>query len=212
MRSFLKMVFLLLILFPLNLVYAYTMDDLFNELDTPQWSEKVSDPAFIEKFKNPDMVSTVINFTDTGKYHWRYRLRAIKLLGSIGTPQAKKALLDRFQDYFFHRDCPALKSYLADALGNFKPEMRLIEVLKEGLKDPELLVREAAARSLGKLSMPESIKYLKEAFLSEKSMAVKIAIVNALKEIDTPEAKNFIIQIESETNNRELINALGGSI
>jgi len=39
--------------------------------------------------------------------------------------------------------------------------------------------------------MPESIKYLKEAFLSEKSMAVKIAIVNALKEIDTPEAKTL---------------------
>jgi len=188
------------------------MDDLFNELDTPQWSEKVSDPAFIEKFKNPDMVSTVINFTDPKKYNWRYVLRSIKLLGSIGTPQAKEALLDRFQDDFFHSECPALKSYLADALGNFKPEMRLMEVLKEGLKDPELLVREATARSLGKLSMPESIKYLKEAFLSEKSMAVKIAIVNALKEIDTPEAKNFIIQIESETNNRELINALGGSI
>jgi HEAT repeat protein len=88
----------------------------------------------------------------------------------------------------------------------------LLEILKEGLKDPELLVREATAKSFGKIRMPESVKYLKEAFDSEKSLAVKIAIFNALKSIGTEEANIFIKQIASDGNNKDLKDAFGGSL
>lgn len=80
------------------------------------------------------------------------------------------------------------------------------------MKDAEILVREATAKSLGRLKMREAVEYLKEAFLMEKALAVRIAIVNALKSINTPEAKDFIKKIASDGNHRELIDAFGGSL
>lgn len=210
MKNFLKFLIFVIVLFPFTFSYALTIDELLKELDTPQWKEKVSDPRFVEKFK--DQVSTVISLADARGYDWRYRIRAITLLGKIGTPQAQEALLTMFQDPFFHHECPSLKSYVADALGDFKPSMRLLEILKEGLKDGETLVREATAKSLGRLKMKEAISYLKEAFYSEKSLAVKIAIINALKEIDSAEAKNFVKKLASDGNHKELIDAFGGSL
>ncbi|MGB9710776.1 MAG: HEAT repeat domain-containing protein [Thermodesulfovibrio sp.] len=212
MKIFLKFLILIFLLFPFTSVYSLTIDELLKELDTPQWREKVSNPAFVEKFKNPDMLSTVIKLADARGYDWRYRIRAIKLLGSIGSPQAEEALLGMFQDPFFHHECPSLKSYVADALGDFKPSIRLLEILKEGLNDPETLVREATAKSLGRIKMAEAVKYLKEAFLSEKTLAVRIAIVSALKSIGTPEAVNFIKEIASDGNHKELLNAFGGAL
>lgn len=194
-------------------VYAYSIDDLLQELDTPQWREKISNPAFVERFKSPEMLSVVVKLADARGYDWRYRVRAIKLLGHIGTVQAEEALLVMFQDHFFHHECPSLKSYVADALGDFKPGKRLMEILKEGLKDPEVLVREATAKSLGRLKMPESVTYLKEAFEIEKSKAVKIAIINALKSIGNAESSQFIKQISSDGRvDRDLLDAFGGSL
>ncbi|MCS7203416.1 MAG: HEAT repeat domain-containing protein [Thermodesulfovibrio sp.] len=204
-----KILVFLIFLFPLY-SYAYSIDDLLKELDTPLWKEKTSDPVFIEKFKSQELFSTVVKLAEAKGYDWRYRIRAIKLLGELGTPQAKEALLSMFQDPFFHHECPSLKSYVADALGNFKPEKRLLEILKDGLKDSEVLVREAVARSIGRLKMPEATEYLKEAFYSEKSIAVKIAILNALKSIGNLDALNFIKKVISEQ--QELNDVFGGSL
>lgn len=191
---------------------AYTIDDLLSELDTADWTEKVANPVFVQKFKSPEMTSIVVKLADARGYDWRYRIRAIKLLGNIGSLQAEEALLGMFQDHFFHHECPSLKSYVADALGYFKPEKRLMEILKEGLKDPEVLVREATAKSLGRLKMPESVSYLKEAFLSERSKAVKIAIINALKSIGTDDAKGFIRKIAADSGYKDVVDAFGGSL
>lgn len=211
MKKFFKFLIFGFILLPLT-SYAVTINELLKELDTPEWREKISDPEFVEKFKNPDMLSVVVKLANAQGYDWRYRIRAISLLGNIGTPEVQEILLNMFQDHFFHHECPSLKSYVADALGNFKPNMRLLEILKKGLKDPEVLIREATAKSLGRLKMIESIKYLKEAFSSEKSLAVRIAIVNALKSIESPETKIFLKEIASDGNHRELLDAVGDSL
>jgi HEAT repeat protein len=212
MKIFSKFLVIILLLFLSTSVNAYNINDLLKELDIPQWHEKISNPIFVNQFNTPEKLKAVIDLADARGYDWRYRIRAIRLLGHIGTPQAQEALLSMFQDPFFHHECPSLKSYVAEALGYFFASKRLLEILKEGLKDPELLVREATAKSFGKIRMPESVKYLKEAFDSEKSLAVKIAIVNALKSIGTEEANIFIKQIASDGNNKDLKDAFGGSL
>lgn len=197
MRKILKITFLTFIFLNCN-AFAYSIDELLKELDTPQWREKISNPTFIENFKNPELFSTVVALAEDKGINWRYRIRAIKLLGNIGTPQAEDALLRMFQDHFFHHECPSLKSYVADALGSFKPGKRLLEILKEGLSDAEVLVRESTAKSLGKLKMNESVQYLKEAFKKEKNEAVRIAIIDALKAIGSDDALSFIKQLASD--------------
>ncbi|MCX7988676.1 MAG: HEAT repeat domain-containing protein [Thermodesulfovibrio sp.] len=211
MKNFLILLFIPLLLISTNL-YAYSMDDLLKELDVPNWQEKISNPVFFEKFKSPEKFKAVVELADARGYDWRYRIRAIRMLGYLKTPQAQEALLVMFQDHFFHHECPSLKSYVAESLGDFPPARRLLEVLKEGLKDPEVLVREATAKSLGRIKMLESVKYLTEAFKTEKSLAVKIAIVNALRSIESPEARSFLKLIASDGNHRELIDAFGGSL
>ena len=212
MKIFSKFLVIILLLFLSTSVNAYNINDLLKELDIPQWREKISNPIFVNQFNTPEKLKAVIDLADARGYDWRYRIRAIRLLGHIGTPQAQEALLSMFQDPFFHHECPSLKSYVAEALGDFSASKRLLEILKEGLKDPELLVREATAKSFGNIRMPESVKYLREAFDSEKSLAVKIAIVNALKSIGTEEANIFIKQIASDGNNKDLKDAFGGSL
>jgi len=212
MKIFSKFLVIILLLFLSTSVNAYNINDLLKELDIPQWREKISNPIFVNQFNTPEKLKAVIDLADARGYDWRYRIRAIRLLGHIGTPQAQEALLSIFKDPFFHHECPSLKSYVAEALGDFSASKRLLEILKEGLKDPELLVREATAKSFGKIRMPESVKYLREAFDSEKSLAVKIAIVNALKSIGTEEANIFIKQIASDGNNKDLKDAFGGSL
>ena len=212
MKIFSKFLVIILLLFLSTSVNAYNINDLLKELDIPQWREKISNPIFVNQFNTPEKLKAVIDLADARGYDWRYRIRAIRLLGHIGTPQAQEALLSMFQDPFFHHECPSLKSYVAEALGDFSASKRLLEILKEGLKDPELLVREATAKSFGKIRMPESVKYLREAFDSEKSLAVKIAIVNALKSIGTEEANIFIKQIASDGNNKDLKDAFGDSL
>ena len=212
MKIFSKSLVIILFIFLSTSVNAYDINDLLKELDVPEWREKISNPFFVNQFKTPEKFKAVVDLADARGYDWRYRIRAIRLLGHIGTPQAQEALLLMFQDPFFHHECPSLKSYVAEALGDFSASKRLVEILKEGLKDPELLVREATAKSLGKIRMPESVKYLKEAFESEKSLAVKIAIVNALRAIGTEEAKIFIRQIASDGKHEELKDAFGGSL
>ncbi len=147
-----------------------------------------------------------------GGVDWRYRIRAIRMLGHMKTPQAQEALLRFFEDHFFHHECPSLKSYVAEALGDFPPSKRLMEILKEVLRDLEVLVREATAKSLGRLKMQESVKYLIEAFNNEKSLAVKIAIINALKAINSQDAQEFIKKVASDGNHEELKDAFGGSL
>lgn len=209
-KKFLFFMFLFFSIFMVGNLNAYSIDDLLKELDVPNWREKIADSSFLEKFKAPEKFSTVVKLADARGYDWRYRIRAIRMLGYIRTPQAQEALLQMFEDHFFHHECPSLKSYVAESLGDFPPSRRLMEILKEGLKDPEVLVREATAKSLGRLKMNESVKYLTEAFNNEKSLAVKIAIVSALKSIDSIEAKSFIKNIVSDGNHGELIDAFGG--
>ncbi|WP_297212862.1 MULTISPECIES: HEAT repeat domain-containing protein [Thermodesulfovibrio] len=212
MRRLIVLIFLLCITFISNNSFAYGIDDLLKELDVPNWREKIADPLFLENFKASEKFSTVVKLADARGYDWRYRIRAIRMLGYIKTPQAQEALLQMFQDHFFHHECPSLKSYVAEALGDFSPSKRLMEILKEGLQDPEVLVREATAKSLGRLGMPESVKYLIEAFNVEKSLAVRIAIVAALKSIESTEAKTFIRHIATDGSNREIVDAFGGSL
>lgn len=210
MKKFL-LTFLLIIFISSN-SFAYGIDDLLKELDVSNWREKITDPSFLEKFKSPEKFKVVVELADARGYDWRYRIRAIRMLGYLRTPQAQDALLSMFQDHFFHHECPSLKSYVAESLGDFSPGRRLLDVLKEGLKDPEVLVREATAKSLGRLKMKESVNYLIEAFNREKSLAVKIAIINALKSIDSSETKAFINKLVSDGKHRELLDAFGGSL
>lgn len=209
---FILIVSFVILLFPLNIALSYGIDDLLKELDVPNWREKIADPNFLQKFQEDSKFRTVVALADARGYDWRYRIRAIRMLGHMGTNQAREALLEMFQDHFFHHECPSLKSYVAEALGDFPKSMRLMDILKEGLKDPEVLVREATAKSLGKIGMPESVKYLVEAFRNEKSLAVKIAIVNALRSINTSESVSFIKEIASDKSNKELLDAFGGSL
>lgn len=192
--------------------YSYNIDDLLKELDVPDWREKISDQKFLDRFREEAKFKTIVALADARGYDWRHRIRAIRMLGHMGTIEARDALLEMFHDHFFHHECPSLKSYVAEALGDFPKSMRLMDILKDGLNDPEILVREATAKSLGKIGMPESVKYLVDSFNSEKSLAVRIAIINALKSIGSSEAISFIEQIATDGKNKELIDAFGGSL
>jgi HEAT repeat protein len=96
-----------------------------------------------------------------------------------------KLLLSIFNNSFLNWDCPSIKSYTATALGNFKGNRDVVYTLLDGVSDPELLVREASIRSLGKIGDPKAVPYLLR-LLGDPSTAIRLSVIEALEGIGDP--------------------------
>ena len=92
----------------------------------------------------------------------RERWVAIRVLGKVGGPQARDALLLRLED-----DMPAMRVAAANALGDLGDRTATVPLIKH-LDDPAMLVRGAAADALGTLADPSAVPALGRA-LDDKS-------------------------------------------
>ncbi len=140
-------------------VSASQSDFILGELQRDDWERRLLNKAFLESMNNLLSAEALIELIRNQGANWRIQVRGIRLLGEIHTPLAEDGLLQLFWDIFFHQGCPALKSSLALALGNFAGP-RVVEALIDGLEDPEALVREASIVSLGRVGDTRAVPYL----------------------------------------------------
>ncbi len=157
---------------------ASDSDVILNELQRDDWEVRLMNGHALEKMQEPQSTEMLVEVVDKQRSNWKLQMRGISLLARIHTPRAEDVLLQLFYDIFFHHGCPALKSSLAVALGNFSGS-RVAEALIQGLDDPELQVREASIVSLGRVGDAAAVPYL-IGQLGDRHFAIKVSAIRSL--------------------------------
>jgi HEAT repeat protein len=181
---------LLLLIIPIHANILIAEDDIAkikDEIDSSDWQVRLSAVEKLAHRKDKEAINLLLTVAETRSEYWPVKIKAILLLGKTGNPKAKKLLLSIFNDPMLHWECPSIKTYTAEALGNFKDDPKVVKSLISALNDHEKLTREASIRSLGKIGDPEAVPHIIE-HLKEDSFAIKIVSINALESIGDSQA------------------------
>ncbi|MDA8242282.1 MAG: HEAT repeat domain-containing protein [Nitrospiraceae bacterium] len=158
--------------------FASQSDYILGELQRDDWEVRLSNKAVLKKINNPLSTEVLIELIRNRGLNWRIQMRGIRLLGEIHTPRVEDVLLQFFSDLFFHHGCPAVRSSLAIALGNFAGP-KVVDALIGGLDDPEVIVREASIVSLGKVGDTRAVPYL-IAQLKDRRFLIRASAIHSL--------------------------------
>lgn len=158
--------------------YASDTDSIIRELQKNDWEVRLINDAALEAMNNRHLTGVLIELIRNRSIDWRLQVRGIRLLAQMHTPMVEDVLLQLFSDIFFHHGCPALKSSLALALGNFSGP-RVVGALIQGLEDPELPVREASIVSLGRVGDAAALPYLIDQ-LKDTRFMIKVSAIRSL--------------------------------
>lgn len=162
-------------------------DKIKADLDSRKWEVRLAAVEKLTNLKEEETIDLLMQVAgDRGEY-WPVKIKAIKLLGESANPKTVKMLLSIFNEPFNNWECPAIKSYTALALGNFKGNAKVVDSLIAGINDPELFTREASIQSLGRIGNPAAVLPLIAALNSDSS-AVKLSAIKALEMIGDPQA------------------------
>ena len=182
---------LFLLTFPGNAL-ADTVDDLAKKLDSYDWNVQISAIEELGKIGDEKAAGVLFHFIYRKGENWRLKVRALRLLGEIQDPWVADKLVSVFNNPFLNDECPALKWNTAVAIGKrFNKGSRAVEALINALDYNNLLIREVAIQSLGKIGDPAAASHLIPA-LSDKRFAIKYSAIKALENIGGPEAIPFI--------------------
>lgn len=172
---------------PRALPAAEDLRKIRQDLDDIDWEVR---RATVEKLRNArdvESVNLLIRVASTREERTPVKITAIQLLGEAGDPRAIEVLLPIFNDATLNWECPAIKSYVATALGNFKGDKRVVDALISGIDDRELLTREASIQSLGKIHSTKAVPYLLRV-LNDEHISIRLSAIRALGEIGNAEA------------------------
>jgi HEAT repeat protein len=148
----------------------------------------------IGKIRDDEAVTLLMKIAGTEQENWRIKIRAIRLLGEIGNPRAVNVLLNIFGNAFLNEACPSMEWHTTVALGNFRNDVRVVDALIAALSYSDLIVREAAIQSLGKIGDRRAVPFLIPA-LSDRSFAIRYSAITALGKIGSPEAIPFLRKV-----------------
>jgi len=164
------------------------------ELNSVDWQARV---ATIEKLRNArdeQTVSLLMEVVATREERTAVKVTAIQLLGESGDARALEVLLPIFNDVTLNWECPALKSYTATALGNFKGDKRVVDALISGIDDRELMTREASIRALGKIGSQKAVPHIIRV-LDDGHVSIRLSAIKALGQIGNPQAVPYLERI-----------------
>jgi HEAT repeat protein len=188
------MCILILPVFAVN-VFAGDLEDLTKKLYAYDINIQVSAVEELAKMGDEKAVETLLKFVFVKREDWRVKIKAIRLLGNIPDTRVSDKLVTIFTDPFLNGECPAMKWNTAVALGHrHNKGTRAVDALIDALNYDNLLIREAAIQSLGKIGDPLSVPYLITA-LNDDRFAVKYSAVKALENIGSKEALPFLQKI-----------------
>lgn len=174
-------------------------DKIKADLDSRDWEARLAAVEKLNNLKEEKTIDLLMQVAGNRSEYWPVKIKAIKLLGESADPKAVETLLSIFNDTFNNWECPAIKSYTALALGNFKGNTKVVDSLISGINDPELFTREASIQSLGRIGNPAAVLPLVAA-LNNDSPAVKLSAIKSLEMIGDPQAILHLQRIAENDN------------
>lgn len=169
------------VFFALPSAFAFNSDSLVAEFQKSDWEAHLLTDKELARFRDEASFQELLSMVNNNGIHWTTRIRMIRFMGELGTEKAAALLVDMFNDPFFNRECPSIKSYVATALGGCRG-FYVVNALISGISDREVLVREAAIQSLYRIGDARAVPHLIGA-LGDKSDAVKLKAISALGRI-----------------------------
>lgn len=148
----------------------------------------------IGKIGDNEAVTLLMRIAGTEEENWRMKIKAIRFLGEIGNPRAVDLLLNIWGDAFLNEACPSIEWNTTIALGNFKNDSRVVDALIDSLSYSDLMIREAAIQSLGKIGDRRAVPFLVPA-LNDKSFAIRYSAITALGKIGSSEVIPFLKRV-----------------
>ena len=166
---------------------AEGFDKIKADLDSRDWKVRISAVEKLNNFSDEKTIDLLMEVAGNRGEYWPVKIKAIKLLGESADPRAVALLLSIFNEPSNNWECPAIKSYAALALGNFKGNAKVVDSLISGIDDRELFTREASIQSLGRIGNPAAVVPLIAA-LDSDSFTVRSSAIKALEMIGDPHA------------------------
>jgi HEAT repeat protein len=171
--------------------------------------ERVGIIQKLEGRKDEETVDFLMAVVDNGWENWQVKIRAIRFLGDAQNPKALDLLLKIFASRSLHYSCPAIKTYTAIALGNFRGDGRIRDILIRGTQHDEPQVREACVQSLGKIGDAEAVPHLL-LLLYDRSVAIRLSAVQALERLADPRVVPYL-ELLSEKDSDEIVRSVAKS-
>jgi len=157
----------------------------------------------LEGRRDEETVDFLMTVVDNGWENWQVKIRAIEFLGNAENPKAVDLLLKIFVSRSLHYSCPAVKTYTATALGNFRENARIQDILINGIQNDEPQVREACVKSLGKIGDARTVPHLL-LLLNDHSVAIRLSAVHALERLADRRAVPYL-ELLSEKDSDEIV-------
>jgi HEAT repeat protein len=184
-------------------LYAHeiNIDNLITDIQKDDWHSRLPLYGGAEGVKNDRLTDALIDLVENKMLNWRYRIRAIQLLGESKKEKALNFLERILSDPFLNHDCPAIKWNAVTALGNFAKDQRAADILLDASKfEDNPVVREAIVKTMGRVGSSKAVPFL-ISILNDKSFAIKINAVKALGEIGDESAIPFVKQaLDNDTD------------
>lgn len=181
-------------------VIAGDIEELIANLQSSDLQTRLLAAGELGRVKDDRAVDALLETVIVKGEDWRIKIKVIRLLAEIENPKAEELLVRIFNDPFLNEECPAIKWNTAIALGkDFNKGSRAVDSLIDALNQNNLLVREAAIQSLGKIGDPRAVPFLIQS-LNDKSFAIKFSTIKALGDIGDSRAIHFIKQLADSDN------------
>jgi HEAT repeat protein len=182
------------------------------ELDNGNWKARLAAVEKLENRRDKVALDMLRKVASTHGEYWPVKIKAIVLLGEAQDPESVELLLSIFNDPFSNWECPSIKSYTVTALGYYKGNQKVFDTLIKAISDRELLTREAAVQSLGRIGDSRAVPDLL-GLLEDPSTAIRLSTVKALEKIGDPRAIPDLRRVSQNDSDeivkREALAALG---
>lgn len=183
-------------------IYAdeINIDNLITDIQKDDWYSRLPLYGGPEGIKNDRLTDALIGLVENKMLNWRYRIRAIQLLGESKKDKALSFLERILSDPFLNHDCPAIKWNAVTAIGHFTKDQKAADILLDASKfEDNPVVREAIVKTMGRVGSSKTVPFL-ISILNDKSFAIKFSAIIALAEIGDPQAFPHLKNIADSEN------------
>lgn len=183
-------------------IYAHEIntDKLITDIQKDDWHSLLPLYGGADGIRNDNLTDALISLVENKMLNWRYRIRAIQLLGESRKEKALIFLERILGDPFLNHDCPAIKWNAVTALGNFTKNQKAVDILLDVSKfEDNPVVREAIVKAMGRVGSSRAVPFL-ISILNDKSFAIKFSAISALAEIGDPQAFPYLKDIAENEN------------
>lgn len=180
-----------------------SLEEIKAEYTHKELERRVEAIQRLEGRRDEETVDFLIAVVGNGWENWQVKIRAIQFLGKAENPKAVDLLLKIFASRSLHYSCPAVKTYTAIALGNFREDGRIQDILIRGIQNDEPQVREACVQSLGKIGDARAVPHLL-LLLNDHSVAIRLSAVYALERLADRRAFPYL-ELLSEKDSDEIV-------